>query len=106
MSRADLRVDTRSIRASVRTLDKRVEDLQKAISNLTDLDPKGPPPLGTFPHAKDAVAWYDEIRSGSQLRLADLLDALTALRDGKATIAAAYERVEHGTHTDINRHQA
>jgi hypothetical protein len=106
MSRADLQVDTTSIRASVHTLDQRVEDLKKAIGTLTDLDPQGPPPLGTFPHARDAIAWYDEIRSGSQLRLADLLDALTALRDGNATIAAAYERVERGTHTDIHRHQA
>ncbi|GAA4217841.1 hypothetical protein [Actinocatenispora rupis] len=106
MSRADLQVDTESIRASVHTLDKRVADLRDAMRTLTGLEHLGPPPLGTFPHAKDAVAWYSDIKTGSLERIGDLLDALTALRDGNATIAEAYERVERGTHTDIHRHQA
>lgn len=96
-----LHVDTMSLRRSVRTLDDRVSDLADAIAGLSDL---GSPPLGTFPHAQDVIAWHDQAKQQVLDRLTQLQSALVALRDGNSTIAEAYEAVERGTHHDVNRH--
>ncbi|GIL31648.1 hypothetical protein [Actinocatenispora comari] len=98
-----LHVDTTSLRQSVRTLDDRVSDLADAIGGLSDL---GSPPLGTFPHAQDVIAWHDQAKQQVLDRLTQLQNALVALRDGNASIAEAYEAVERGTHHDVNRHTA
>lgn len=98
-----LHVDTTSLRQSVRTLDDRVSDLADAIGGLSDL---GSPPLGTFPHAQDVIAWHDQAKQQVLDRLTQLQNALVALRDGNASIAQAYEAVERGTHHDVNRHTA
>ncbi|MEV0843884.1 hypothetical protein AB0I55_30610 [Actinocatenispora sera] len=98
-----LHVDTTSLRQSVRTLDDRVSDLAEAIGGLSDL---GSPPLGTFPHAQDVIAWHDQAKQQVLDRLTQLQNALVALRDGNASIAQAYEAVERGTHHDVNRHTA
>jgi hypothetical protein len=98
-----LHVDTTSLRQSVRTRDDRVSDLAEAIGGLSDL---GSPPLGTFPHAQDVIAWHDQAKQQVLDRLTQLQNALVALRDGNASIAQAYEAVERGTHHDVNRHTA
>lgn len=98
-----LHVDTTSLRQSVRTLDDRVSDLAEAIGGLSDI---GSPPLGTFPHAQDVIAWHDQAKQQVLDRLTQLQNALVALRDGNASIAEAYEAVERGTHHDVNRHTA
>ncbi|BCJ27629.1 hypothetical protein [Actinocatenispora sera] len=98
-----LHVDTTSLRQSVRTLDDRVSDLAEAIGGLSDL---GSPPLGTFPHAQDVIAWHDQAKQQVLDRLTQLQNALVALRDGNASIAQAYEAVERGTHHDVNQHTA
>jgi hypothetical protein len=101
MSRAELEVDTDAIHASVHTLDKRVAHLSGVIGRLENL---GSPPLGTFPQARDAIAWHDALKSEALDRLAALRSALAALRDGNATIAQRYEEVEAATRHDIHRH--
>lgn len=103
MSRAELEVDTDAIHASVHALDRRVAHLADVIDRL---DALGSPPLGTFPQAKEAAAWHDELKSETLDRLATLRSALAALRDGNATIAQRYEQVEAATRHDIHRHAA
>ena len=103
MSRAELEVDTDAIHASVQTLDKRVAHLADVIGRL---DALGSPPLGTFPQARDAIAWHDSLKSEALDRLATLRSALAALRDGNATIARRYEQVETATRHDIHRHSS
>ena len=96
-----LHVDTTSLRQSVRTLDDRVSDLADAVNGLSKL---GSPPLGTFPHAVDVIKWHDQAKGQVLDRLAQLQSALAALRDGNASIADAYDAVEHGTRHDVDRH--
>lgn len=97
----DLAVDTQAVRESVHTLDRRVTELAGAIERLRRLDS---PPLGTFPDALDAVSWHADLRTEALDRLRRLHDALVALRDGNATIAARYDEVERATGDDVDRH--